>query len=57
MSREDTCLWQVDGHDCGKRAITRVTLKDATTKARIPVCTVHKAEHNRKAASLRARSH
>lgn len=51
--KHDLCLWQVDGEDCGDNAVTRVTIKDRTATARIPVCEKHKAEHNRKAASLR----
>lgn len=49
------CLWQVNGCDCGEKATTRITVKDRTGSARIPVCAEHKAEHNRKAAQFRVK--
>lgn len=50
---KEFCLWQVDGQDCNIEAVSRVTIKDRVSRARIPVCSEHKAEHNRKAAQLR----
>lgn len=50
-----TCLWQVDGEDCGELAVVRIIMRDKTGRVSVPVCHVHRAEHNRKAAQLRVK--
>lgn len=50
-----TCQWEVEpGVQCDAEATTQVTIKDRVTSVKMPVCPVHKAAYNRKAAELRA---
>lgn len=56
----DTCEIEVseDGHEkCGKPAPVVIRIKDRVTgiKVSIPVCRVHKADHDRKAARSRVK--
>ena len=51
------CEWEVSkGQTCGDPATGTVLLRGMVGSARVPVCDTHKAEYNRKAASLRVRS-
>lgn len=51
------CLWQIANKKvCGETATAKITLRDRITKARMPVCQKHKAEHDHKASRLRNKS-
>lgn len=48
------CRWEVKrGEECGQPATTQVLMRDQVGSAYVPVCDQHKAEYNRKAASIR----
>lgn len=44
--KQDTCRWLEDDNECGKPAIAKVTVKGRVTRASVPVCKQHKAEHD-----------
>jgi hypothetical protein len=57
FSSDSLCQWEVrKGETCGAKAQAEVTLRNRVGGAKVPVCLEHKAEHNRKAAALRADS-
>lgn len=52
---EDICLWEVSKDEtCRKPAVAEITLGDSVARGKVPVCSEHKAEHNRLAAKRRA---
>jgi hypothetical protein len=56
MARDKSpCRWEVQkGEECGEPADGgTVLLRERLGSARVPVCKNHKAEYNRRAASLR----
>lgn len=52
----ETCKWYVsiDEPECGKPAPYAVLVRGKVTKATVPLCNEHKAEHDRNFAAIRA---
>lgn len=53
--KAETCKWFVsdDVPECGKPAVAKVKVTGKVTRATVPVCSKHKAEHDENFAKLR----
>ena len=52
----ETCKWYIslDEPECGEVAVAKITIRSKIGQATVPVCTEHKAYHDRSFAKIRA---